>query len=507
MRHLFWTLLLVFALAGAERAHAQAQATADAERFDAAARRVIATAEAVMQLDGASPAIALVLMRRGQAPTIWVRGPLDARGAAQANADTPFYIASQTKAFTGLTALILHERGIFSLDQSLADVWPDLRLGADPRAITFRMLLSHQGVIENEPLEVRTTDTDFVPAADYPRLLANYSTARAPGFRYSNIGYLIYSAALETRTGRDWRSWMESELLRPAGLSRTGPRTSRFRAPELPRYHQWLGGGDWVVHDGKPDATMHAAGGMVSSPNDMARWLSLQLGDVPGVVSSDVLAESQRLQIAAEITQDADLPCQGYAIGWNICRVGAVDVRLHGGAFTGVRSVMAFSRELGVGFAFMSNSDSLTGALSRHLAQQFFETVQDPGPNAPTPEEFAAQFGPRLLRLLESRRRIIAERRAEAQWQGWTWRPHRSELRRYSGRYRSSAYGDIVVSYSDGALRARLGAARAALEPATPDLFGWTISEIEPPAPLQFHRRNNRVSTLTWNGERFERVP
>lgn len=506
MRHLIGPFLLALVLLAAD-AQAQAPAAASAEAFDVASRRVIAAAEATMRIEGASPAMALVMVRRGQAPTVWVRGPLDVRGEAQANGDTPFYIASQTKAFTGLTALILHERGVFSLDQSLADVWPDLTLpeGADPGAITFRMLLSHQGVIENEPLSVRTADTDLVPARDYPRLLANYSTVREPGFLYTNVGYLIYSAALETRTGRDWRSWMDSELLRPTGLTRTSPRTSRFSPAELPRYHQWLGGDEWVVHEGKPDATMQAAGGMVSSPNDMARWLSLQLGEVPAVVSIEVLAESQRMQIAAD-TQEGGLRCQGYAVGWNICRIGAVDVHVHGGGFTAVRSVMAFSRELGVGFAFMSNSDSMTGALSRQFSQAFFETVQHPAGGVQAPEELAAQYGVRVAELLENRRDAVAERRAEAQWESWGWRPNRFALRRYAGRYWSAAYGDMVIAYRNGALQARLGVLRVPLEPAKLDLFGFARSAIDPPAPLQFHRNNNRLAALTWSGERFERV-
>lgn len=486
---------------------AVAPAPATAEAFNAASQRIIATIDAVMHVEGASPALAVVMVRRGQAPVIHVRGPLQVGQPAQANADTPFYIASQTKAFTGLMALRLHERGVFSLDQSLADVWPNLTLpeGADPRAVTFRQLLSHQGVIENEPLGFRTAYTDLVPSRDYPRLLAQFSTVREPGFRYTNLGYLIYAAALEARTGRDWRSWLESEILRPAGMTRTGTHTSRVAAAELPHYHQWRGGADWVVHESKADATMQAAGGMVSSPNDMARWLQLQLGEVSGVVSPQVLAESQTLQIAAEIESDV-LVCQGYAIGWNICRIGAADLRAHGGGYTAVRSAMAFSPELGVGYAFFSNSDSLTGALSQLTTQVFFETIQNAAWEGPTPDALAAQLRTRLPRLVENRLNAQAERRAEAQWEGWVWRPSASELRRYAGRYRSESYGDFIVTYRDGALQAHLGLMDATLEPAKPDLFGFTDTPLEQAQPFAFERNGRRATALTWEGARFERV-
>lgn len=486
-------------------------APVSADAFAEASERIIETLDLVSRVEGATPAMAAVMVRRGQAPVLWVHGPLNVGSNAMANADTPFYIASQTKAFVGLMALELHARGIFLLDQSLADVWPHLTLpeGADPHAITFRALLSHQGVVENETLEFRTSYTDAVPARNFPRILSNYSTARGPGFAYRNIGYLIYAAALEEQTGRDWRDWLDAEILRPAHLSRTTSRPSRFAPAELPLYHQWLGGGDWEVYQTKSDAVMHGAGGLVSSPNDMARWLSLQLGEAPVVVSPDILAQSHALQIAADI-QDDVLNCQGYAVGWNICRIGGVDVLAHGGRYTAVRSIMAVSPELGLGFAFMSNSDSMTGGLSQILTQIFFQVAQTQ--DAFPPEAVQATYGNLVQGLRDERRNAIAETRAQPQWGGWTWRPTRGELRRYAGRYRSQRLGDFVVDLSQGALRARLGVMGGELAPAQPDLFGLAngpsaaSGDVAPLTPFAFERDGGGVVALVWDGERFERV-
>jgi|CXWL01.1.fsa_nt_gi CubicO group peptidase (beta-lactamase class C family) len=489
----------------------QAVAPVSAGAFAEANERIIETLDLVSQVDGATPAMAVVMVRRGQAPVLWVHGRLDARASTMANADTPFYIASQTKAYVGLMALDLHARGTFALDQTLADVWPHLTLpgGADPRAITFRALLSHQGIVDNETLEFRTSYTDAVQARDFPRILSNYSTVREPGFAYRNIGYLIYAAALETQTGRDWRDWLDAEILRPARLSRTTSRPSRFAPAELPAYHQWLGGDEWEVYQTKNGAVMHAAGGLVSSPNDMARWLSLQLGEVPGVVAPEILAQSHAVQVTADI-QDDVLNCQGYAVGWNICRIGDVDVLAHGGRYTAVRSIMAVSLELGVGFAFMSNSDSMTGGLSQILTQIFFQVVQDQ--DAFPPEAVQATYGNLVQGLRDERRNAVAETRAQPQWGSWTWRPTRGELRRYAGRYRSQRLGDFVVDFSHGALSARLGAMSGQLAPAQPDLFGLAngpsaaSGDVAPLTPFVFERNGRRTAALIWDGERFERV-
>jgi CubicO group peptidase (beta-lactamase class C family) len=486
-------------------------APASADAFAQAGQGVIRTLELVSQAQGASPAMAVVMVRRGQAPVLWVHGRLDARASAMADADTPFYIASQTKAFVGLMALELHARRIFSLDQSLAEFWPNLTLpgGADPHAITFRALLSHQGVVENRTLEFRTSYTGAIPVRDFPRMLSNYSTVREPGFAYRNIGYLIYAAALEERTGRDWRDWLHAEILRPARLTRTTSRPSRVAPAELPVYHQWLGDNDWEVFPTKNDAVMHAAGGLVSSPNDMAHWLSLQLGEAPSVVSPDILAQSHAVQVVADIQNDV-LNCQGYAVGWNICRIGDVDVLAHGGQYTAVRSIMAVSPELGIGFAFMCNSDSMTGGLSQILTQMFFQIAQNQ--DAYPPEAVQATYGNLVQGLLDERRNAIAETRAQPQWGDWTWRPARGDLRRYAGRYRSQRLGNFVIDLSHGALRARLGAMGGELAPAQPDLFGLANGpsaangDVAPLTPFAFERDGQRVVALVWDGERFERV-
>lgn len=488
---------------------ATAIAPVSAEAFAAARARMIATMEAITEVEGASPALAIVMVRRGEAPVIWVHGPLDANATTpvSANGDTPFYIASQTKAFMGLLALKLHERGVFSLDQTLSDIWPDLTFpeGADPRTITFRQLLSHQGNFENETLEFRTAYTDRVPVNEYSRILSTYSTAREPGFQYANLGYLVYAAALELRTGRDWRDLLDDEIFRPAGMTRSGARVSRYPRAEMPVYHQWMGGAEWATYPGKTDEIMQAAGGLVASPNDMARWLALQLGERPDIAPANILAQSHARQIAAQIQGDV-LPCQGYAVGWNICRIGSADIRIHGGSYTAVRSSMAVSPELGVAFAFMSNSDSLTGALSQFTTQIFFETVQDSNYGGVTPEIIQSQLRARLPRLVENRRNAVAQRRAEAQWEGWTWAPATRELNAYVGRYRNDRLGDFRVVLRDGRLFGELGATQAPLEPARVNLFGFSDGPLDPPAPVAFERSGRRPTAVTWDNNRFERV-
>ncbi len=516
MRRPLLTLLLAAtvlagpAVAAQALPQAAAAATAPSAASEADFRRgadaVFGLARAVAVQPGAPPALSVVVVMRGRAPLIWTHGRLTSDPAsAGANDDTPFYIASQTKAFVGLLAVKLDAEGVFPLDQTLADIWPEVTFpaGADPAAITFRQLLSHQGPIENEALSFRTAYSDRVPSADYARLLTTGSEARAPGFDYSNLGYLLYGAALELRTGRDWRDWLDEALLQPAGMSRSGARPSRFGG--LPAYHRWMGARGWDVFAGKPDDLMHAAGGLVVSPTDMGRWLAIQLGDANEAVRPEWVREAQTPQVAADIQGDV-IACQDYALGWNVCRLGAVDIRAHGGSYTGMRSAMAVSPELGVGIAVFSTSDSLTGGLGQSLVQTFFETVQDPDRAAPDAGAYATRYAERLADFAARRMARVDARRAEAQWGGWTWRPSAADRAAYVGRYRHPTLGDHVVSLRGEAVATRLGVVERPLEPAAPDLFAIADGLADPPAPFRFVRTDGRVTALVHDEERFERI-
>ncbi len=474
--------------------------------FRRAADAVFGLARAVADQPGAPPALSVVVVRRGRAPLIWTHGRLSSDPASPAaDDDTPFYIASQTKAFVGLLAVKLDAEGVFPLDQTLADIWPDVTFppGVDPAAITFRRLLSHQGPIENEALSFRTAYSDRVPSADYARLLSTGSEARAPGFDYSNLGYLLYGAALELKTGRDWRDWLDQALFRPAGMTRSGARPSQFDG--VPAYHRWMGARGWDVFPGKPDDLMHAAGGLVVSPNDMGRWLVIQLGEANDAVRPEWVREAQTAQVAADIQGDV-IACQGYALGWNVCRLGAVDIRAHGGSYTGMRSAMAVSPELGVGIAVFSTSDSLTGGLGQTLVQTFFETVQDPGRAAPDPEAHATQYAGRLADFAARRMARVDARRAEAQWGGWTWRPAAADRAAYVGRYRHPTLGDHVVSLRGETILTRRGVVERPLEPAAPDLFAITDGLADAPTSFRFERTDGRVTALIHDEDRFERI-
>lgn len=446
-----------------------------------------------------------------------VSGERRASTGAPMTADTPIYIASQTKAYLGLVAAVLDERGVFSLDTTIGEVWPDLGMadGVDIRDYTMSDLLSHQVPINVGEINMIEAYSATINPADYPRLIENFGEARDEGFEYDNLGYNIYAALLETATGKTWQDWMDEVLFDPLGMDSTSARTSDFNLDELSWSHIWQGGElGWYEQRPKTDHMMQSAGGLVTSTNDMAAWLQMQLrGEAPagsGISASAIrTAQQGYVQTGMEDRRNAyELVCSEYTLGWNVCDFEGYEVHIHGGGYVGTRTQMAFVPELGIGIAAFSNSDNNTGWVTSRTINMYLQFLVE-HEDAETwstrrPEIFTQREG----RLLEYRQETEAEARAEEQWGGWTWTPDADELQSFVGTFTTGEpYLDVQVRYENGALIAMWGDYHLSLEPAQPDLFGAQPSAFASLQTFQFERdESGRVTGLAWDGDAYTRT-
>jgi len=444
---------------------------------------------------------------------VW--GERHSASAEPLNADTPIYIASQTKAFMGLLAARLDAEGVLSLDSTLAEHWGGVTFPerVDPHAWTLRDLLSHQVPLESELitfLEAYVTDVD---PADYPTLIGAASSAREPGFRYANIGYNLYGAILHSATGRPWQDWLADSVFAPLQLTRTSARTSDFPLSAQSWNHIWTGRETgWFDIRPKTDRQMQSAGGVVMSPNDMVTWLQMNLrGEGPDGSGLTKQTVSAYLDSAVERSHDErnayELPCYGYALGWNICDFQGHEVYIHGGGYTGARTMMAFSPDLDVGIGVFSNSDNMTGWLTSRTVVQFLQFVVDDPEANQWMKIRHEQYPQRIERLLDHRRAEIAEARQNPVFEGWNWAPDRAALGAYSGVYSNPAMNvRVLVELQEGELAAAFGDYRLTARPAAPDMFGAQVHPMQAPETLVFERNaEGDVVALAYRGFRFER--
>ncbi|WP_269791358.1 serine hydrolase domain-containing protein [Stenotrophomonas sp. Iso1] len=474
-----------------------------------------ATQQLRVFLDGIpelGPGYAVVVVDRERQLLGYVRGTRNAASGAPLTMATPMYIASQTKSYMGLLAELLDQRGVLRLDSTLVEHWPQLRLpdGVDPAAWTLADLLNHRVPLSGDAL---TTLEAYIGAPDpalYPQLLGSLATARAAGFDYDNLGYNIYAAILYQHTGKSWQAWLQDELFTPLQLRETAAQTSAFEPTQLAFNHQWLGQDlGWQVVAPKPDAIMHSAGGMMTSPRDLGRWLRLQLGGAaPAGLDARALEAAHRIGADVDIkARNAyELPCRGYAFGWNVCDFEGHTLYIHGGSYTGARSMMAFSPDLGVGIGVFSNSDNATGWLTSRTVVQFFQYLVD-HPDAATWARTRQDIYPqRVAEQLAGMRARQAKARDNVRWHGWTWKPQGDELQTYVGSYRGERLPvEAQVLATDGGLRLQIGALARSLEPAVVDLFGAQNGSLDAVEPLQFLHRGLELG-FQFDGERYWRA-
>lgn len=508
-------------------------APAGAQTSDADWARITTGLDSFMEqaeaMEEFPPGSAVIVVSEDGRRYVRVHGVLNAETGALATPQSEFYIASMTKAYMGLLAARLDAEGVFPLTTTLADIWPDLQLpeGRAASSITMRDLITHQAAIEVDEITFLEAYVREVDPSEYPGLIARYAVARDPGFQYDNLGYNIYAAALEQVTGTDWRDWLNRDVFEPLGLEHTSGRTSDFDPATVAWGHRragdhhdgWPRANGWYLIAPKTDGMMQSAGGLMTSPADMAAWMEVQLtGNAPdrsGITPEMIEATHQ--QLASQEGDGDGFTCDGYGLGWNVCEYlypGEEEADFgtllqHGGGYTGFRSYMTIAPELGLGIAMLTNSDSMTGFMTLEVTKLALELAVDaPGIEARSDQRLAvyASNNGRYLDYLQGQ---IAQGRADEQWGGWTWQPGADELAAYAGTYANPGFvlGSVNIAVHETGLVLTSHDLTYRLEPAVEDVFGGRSDAYGDLDAFTFIRDDaGRIIALERDGERLERV-
>jgi CubicO group peptidase (beta-lactamase class C family) len=403
------------------------------------------------------PGVAVAAVRGDRIVYLGGAGFRDREARLAAAPTTPFYLASSTKSFTALLAALLATRGALDLDAPLSRYMPDLRLPPERPAdsVTLRQLLTHTMGFSNEAVVARTAYTGEHTPAQLLELLRG-STVTDRAFHYDNLGYVVASLAIDRVTRRPWQRLLDAVLFRPLGMHRT----TAFMS-EAARWGvavPYWAGADSVPRrlvQFKRDETMHAAGGVVSTAEDLARWLEANLneGRVDGrqVIDADAIRESHRMQVRLpEPVTFGPFQRFGYALGWYWGEYERDTLLHHFGEYAGARAHVSFMPRHGIGVAVLLNASGPAADAADLIAISVYDILlAKPGA--------AARFDSRLA---EAERRLteikvaVARQRAERAARPSTLA---HPLADYLGAYRSAAMGAMWVRAQGGRLRLALG--------------------------------------------------
>jgi CubicO group peptidase (beta-lactamase class C family) len=265
------------------------------------------------------PALGVIVVRNGQVVERAVTGRRSASGPNPATTEDRWHIGSITKSTTATLAALMVEDGLISWDTTPLDVWPELSndINAGFRDITLRQLLSHTSGMGR--------DDDYSGAADgapgtlmekrrawAARLLARSPAVLSHSWSYSNSGYVVAGAMLETRAQTPYETLLPTRIFAPLGMTKSGfgpPGTASLL--DEPWGHLSRSSGFEPLSPDSSNAELPRAlapAGLVhTSLDDMSRYLNAHMEGQRGV---DGLLDASSFQMLHTVV------ASDYALGW-----------------------------------------------------------------------------------------------------------------------------------------------------------------------------------------------
>ena len=276
---------------------------------------------------------------------------------------TVFRWASVSKGVAGTMVAKLAEQGKVDLHAPVAQYSATLRLpqGAEQQA-TVSDLLSHRvGLYRN------AYDNKLEEGQDAGALrmqLAQLNLICPPGtcWSYGNVAFDAASEIVERTTGKPYAEALRASLFRPLGMQSVSfTRESLMGSPSWARPHS---AGKREVELTDAYYRVPAAGGVNSDIKDLTVWMLAQMGEMPEVVSPNVIqavqspmvktpGERRRLRKFLERLGSA-----WYGFGWRSYEYAGRRLVGHRGGLNGYRSLILFDPQKKSGVVAMWNSNT-----------------------------------------------------------------------------------------------------------------------------------------------------
>lgn len=299
----------------------------------------------------AGPGAAVIIVDDGK--TVYAGG----RGLADLEAKTPitprtvFRLGSITKQFSAAVVMQLVDEGKVSLDDPVSKYVPSLK---EPGAgATVRQALNHTIGIQSYTgipgwMKEENTNRPYT-TEEMIALFKDLPSPSKPGekWAYNNSGYIVVGAIIEAATGKPWHQAVEERLAKPLGLA-----TIRFGEGAIPNMAKGYTMGPngaapaLRIHMSVP----HAAGGLVGTVEDLARWgRALHGGKV-------VSPASYKAMTTPAVLNDGKTHPYGFGLG--MAEVREREAVGHSGGIFGFSTDSVYIPSEDLYVAVFTNSDS-----------------------------------------------------------------------------------------------------------------------------------------------------
>ncbi|MEF8801807.1 MAG: serine hydrolase [Halolamina sp.] len=303
--------------------------------------------------DATVPGASIAVVRDGDIAYTGGFGSRELTENSPATPETLYGVASCTKSFTALSIQLLAERGKLRVDDPLSAHLDGIRIEGEDGPITLHDLLTHSSGLPSlgtsTVLLYRLTGVEEygVPLGDREDFHRHLNGAadeiagpRGERFMYCNSGYNLLGEVVEELSGTPFDEFVESEILQPLGMERSGMDPAALKEGDAMTPH--------ALKDGGAEATPYPyrpvslpAGGLIAPVTELTRYLRMQQngGTFEG---TELIAEESLAQAHAGHMERAD---SEYGYGWQRTDVVGRTLVGHGGSLGVSSSYMGFTED------------------------------------------------------------------------------------------------------------------------------------------------------------------
>jgi CubicO group peptidase (beta-lactamase class C family) len=377
---------------------------------------------------------------------------------AKVDEHTLFGIASNSKAFTTAALAILVDEKKIKWDDKVTDIIPEFKMYSPyvTDEFTIRDLLTHRsglglgaGDLMLWPEGSDVTRTDIIHNLRYLKPTSSFRSK----YDYDNNLYIVAGEVIARVSGMSWEDFIQQRIFQPLGMTESYVSFQRVaNRSNIIEPHVEIDGKVQVV-DAEINEVANAAAGINTNLNDLSKWVRMQLNG--GKYGTDAHLFSDKAQQEMWSPQTI-LPVSAnnnfynthfsaYGLGWGISDVNGYKQLSHTGGLTGVVTQVTMIPELKLGIVVLTNQQE--GAAFSSITN----TIKD------------SYFGmPKVDRVAQYKKQVsdkddADEAKVKAVWatvEANQKNPSACQLdpANITGTYHDAWFGDVVISYQDGAL-------------------------------------------------------
>ncbi|MEE6137079.1 serine hydrolase [Mycobacterium sp. 050128] len=425
-----------------------------AGRIDAAIAKVDGLVDDLMRSTGV-PGLSVAIVRGGK--TVYAKGfgVKDAtKGNGQDNkvdADTVFQLASVSKS-VGAT-VVAHEvaSNVVTWDTPVVSRLPWFAL-SDPYVtshVTIADLYSHRSGLPDHAGD-KLEDLGYDRRQVLERLKYLPLAPFRSSYFYTNFGLTAAAEAVAAAAGKPWEDLSDEVLYRPLGMASTSSKYADYLArPNRAVLHVKVGD-KWEPRFQRDPDAQTPAGGVSSSTNDMARWLTMVManGTYNGqqITSPEALLPAITPQVVSSPASSPKARAGTYGHGFNtsVTSSGRTEYS-HSGAFgSGAATNFVAMPSEDVGIIALTNGAPY--GIPEALTAQFMDLVQ----YGQIREDWPALYNHAIGWMNNAEGSLVGK---QAPANPAPARP----LTDYLGVYASDYWGPAVVTQNNGQLQLALG--------------------------------------------------